>query len=718
MTTIDRLVGAGVERIDGPAKVRGTAPYAYEHDPGEPPAHVAVVQSTVNRGRISRLDPSRAEAMPGVLAVLTPANAPRLASTEQAQGAPDDPYRGQNVDLGSDLPVLQSLDVHYQGQIVAAVVAETSEIAKAAVGAVAVAYDAEPPDVVLTPDRPDLYAPEQVNAGFATDSVIGDVDGALAAAPVRIDVTYETPTQHNNPIEPHTTIARWDGDSLTLWDANQGPHNIVADLTKAFALEPGRLRIISPYVGGAFGSKAFTHPNQILAAMAARVVGRAVVFELSRQQMFSLAGHRTPTIQRMRLGAAADGRLTAISHEVVEHTSRVNEFAEQTATATRLMYAAPNRRTTHRLARLDVPPPTIMRAPGETPGMYALESAMDELAAALGMDPVELRIRNEPERDPERGVPWSSRNLVECLRTGAERFGWAGRDPRPRMRTDGRWLIGTGVASATYPTRRRRAECRITGHGDGDGHWTVEIDGSDIGTGAWTALTQIAADALGVDLASIELRIGDSALPFAGGAGGSTGLASWGSAIVLTARDVRRRLDERYGGQLPADGMVVTGEVGGPSPHAETHSMHAFGAHFVEVRVDQDTGEVRLPRATSVYAAGRIVNARTARSQFLGGFSMGVSMALHEETVTDPRLGHYVNHDLAEYHVATNADIGELDVSWIDEDDPLVNELGIKGIGEIGITGAAAAVANAYWHATGLRVRDLPITPDKYFRPR
>ncbi|HEY4625363.1 MAG TPA: xanthine dehydrogenase family protein molybdopterin-binding subunit, partial [Blastococcus sp.] len=696
--------------------VRGTAPYAYEQDPGEPICHLAVVQSTVNRGRITRLDPSRAEAMPGVLAVLTPANAPRLASTEQPQGPPDDPYRGQSVDLGSDLPVLQSLDVHYQGQIVAAVVAETSEIAKAAVGAVAVAYDAEPPDVVLTPDRPDLYAPEQVNAGFATDSVIGDVDGALAAAPVSVDVTYETPTQHNNPIEPHTTIARWDGDSLTLWDANQGPHNIMADLTRAFALEPGRLRIISPYVGGAFGSKAFTHPNQVLAAMAARVVGRAVVFELSRQQMFSLAGHRTPTIQRMRLGAAADGRLTAISHEVVEHTSRVNEFAEQTATATRLMYAAPNRRTTHRLARLDVPPPTIMRAPGETPGMYALESAMDELAAALGMDPVELRIRNEPERDPERGVPWSSRNLVECLRTGAERFGWAGRDPRPRMRTDGRWLIGTGVASATYPTRRRRAECRITGHGDG--HWTVEIDGSDIGTGAWTALTQIAADALGVDLESIELRIGDSALPFAGGAGGSTGLASWGSAIVLTARDVRRRLDERYGGQLPTDGMVVTGEVGGPSPHAETHSMHAFGAHFVEVRVDQDTGEVRVPRATSVYAAGRIVNARTARSQFLGGFSMGVSMALHEETVTDPHLGHYVNHDLAEYHVATNADIGELDVSWIDEDDPLVNELGIKGIGEIGITGAPAAVANAYWHATGLRVRDLPITPDKYFRPR
>ncbi|MCU1667648.1 MAG: xanthine dehydrogenase family protein molybdopterin-binding subunit [Blastococcus sp.] len=697
MTTIDRLVGAGVDRIDGPAKVRGTAAYAYEQDPGEPIAHLAVVQSTVNRGRITRLDPSRAEAMTGVLAVLTPANAPRLAG-----------------DLASDLPVLQSPEVHYQGQVVAAVVAETSEIAKAAVGGVVVEYAAEVPDVVLSADRDDLYAPEKVMAGFDTDSVIGDVDGALAAAAVTVDATYETPAQHNNPIEMHASMARWDGDSLTLWDANQGPHTIVSDLVKGFALEPGQVRVISPYVGGAFGSKAFTHPNQMLAAMAARVVGRTVVFELTRQQMFSLVGHRTPTIQRIRLGADPEGRLTAISHEVVEHTSKISEFAEQTATATRVLYAAANRRTTHRLARLDVPPPTIMRAPGETPGMFALESAMDELAVALGIDPVELRIRNEPAEDPERHVPWSSRHLVECLRTGAERFGWAGRDPRPRMRTEGRWLVGTGVAAATYPTRRRKADCRISV--DGRGRYVVEIDGSDIGTGAWTTLSQIAADALGVGLDAVELRIGDSRLPRAGGAGGSTGLASWGSAVVLTARDLRRRLEEQYGGQLPADGLVVDGGVGGESPHAKTHSMHAFGAHFVEVRVDRDTGEVRVPRATSVYDGGTIVNAKTARSQFLGGFSMGISMALHEESQIDARLGHYVNHDLAEYHIATNADIGELDISWLDEPDELANEIGLKGIGEIGITGAAAAVANAYWHATGLRIRDLPITPGKYFR--
>ncbi|MGZ4657210.1 MAG: xanthine dehydrogenase family protein molybdopterin-binding subunit [Blastococcus sp.] len=697
MTTIDRLVGAGIDRIDGPAKVRGTAPYAFEHDPGEPIAHLAVVQSTVNRGRISRLDASAAEAVPGVLVVLTPDNAPRLAG-----------------ELSSDLPVLQSRDVRYSGQIVAAVVAETSEIAKAAAAAVAVEYEAQPPDVVLTADRDDLYAPEQVMAGFATDSVIGDVDSALAAAAVTVDATYETPTQHNNPIEMHTSMARWDGDSLTLWDANQGPHTIVRDLAKGFGLEPSQVRVISPYVGGAFGSKAFAHPNQILAAMAARVVRRTVVFELTRPQMFTLVGHRTPTIQRLRLGADADGRLTALSHEVVEHTSTISEFAEQTAVCSRVLYAAANRRTTHRLARLDVPPPTIMRAPGETPGMFALESAMDELAAALGIDPVELRLRNEPAQDPERGVPWSSRHLVECLRTGAERFGWAGRDLRPRMRTEGRWLVGTGVAAATYPTRRRKAECRISV--DGDGRHVVEIDGSDIGTGTWTALSQIAADALGVGMDAVELRIGDSRLPFAGGAGGSMGLASWGSAVVLTARDLRRRIDDEYGGQVPADGVTVDGGVDGASPHARTHSMHAFGAHFVEVRVDQDTGEVRVPRATSVYDGGTIVNAKTARSQFLGGFSMGISMALHEETLTDPRLGHYVNHDLAGYHIATNADIGEVDISWLDEPDELANELGLKGIGEIGITGAAAAVANAYWHATGLRIRDLPLTPEKYFR--
>ncbi|MEI4270510.1 xanthine dehydrogenase family protein molybdopterin-binding subunit [Klenkia sp. LSe6-5] len=686
--TTERAVGSDVRRIDGPDKVRGRAPYAYEHELGAQPAFLAVVQSTVARGRVTAIDASAAEAVPGVVAVLTHQNAPRLG------------------DVAEEIAVLQSDRVQYVGEPVALVVAETSEVARDAAGRVLVDYDAQPADVRLAADRDDLYAPEQLMAGFATDSVIGDVDAALAAAPVSVDVTYETPNQHNNPIEMHATVARWDGDVLRMWDANQGPHNLVPVITEAFGITEDQLHIVSPYVGGAFGSKAYTHAHQLLAGMAAKVTGRTVKIELTRQQMFSLVGHRTPTIQRLRLGAQPDGTLTAISHEVVEHTSQNAEFAEQTATATRLMYAAPARRTTHRLAKLDVPAPTIMRAPGETPGMYALESAMDELAVALGIDPVELRLRNEPERDPERDVPWSTRNLVACLRQGAERFGWAGRDPRPGVREDGRWLVGTGVAAATYPTRRRPSQARIEAVPGKP--FVVSIDASDIGTGAWTTLTQIAADALRVPMEQVSLRIGDSRLPKASGAGGSTGITSWGPAIIAAAEQLRDR-------DVPPGGLTVTGS-SGPGDEAETYSSHAFGAHFAEVRVDRDSGEVRVPRMTGVFAVGRVINTTTARSQFLGGMTMGLSMALHEESVLDQGRGHYANHDLAEYHVAANADVAEMDISWVDEVDDEHNPLGAKGIGEIGIVGAAAAIGNAYWHATGRRVRDLPITPDKWFR--
>lgn len=686
--TTERAVGSDVRRLEGPDKVRGLARYAYEHQLGAQPVSVALVQSTVARGRITSIDVSAAEAMTGVLAVLTHENAPRLG------------------DVAEEIFVLQSDRVQYVGEPVAAVVAESSEVARDAIGRVVVSYDAQAPDVRLAADRADLYPPEQLMAGFATDSVIGDVDGALAAAPVSVDVTYSTPDQHPNPIEMHATVARWDGDVLRMWDANQGPHNLVPVITEAFGITEAQLHIVSPYVGGAFGSKAFTHVHQLIAGMAAKVTGRTVALELTRPQMFTLVGHRTPTIQRLRLGARPDGTLTAISHEVVEHTSQNAEFAEQTATATRLMYAAPARRTTHRLARLDVPPPTIMRAPGETPGMYALESAMDELAHELGIDPVELRLRNEPARDPERHVPWSTRNLVACLRQGAERFGWADRDPRPGVREDGRWLVGTGVAAATYPTRRRPSAARIEAVPGKP--FVVSIDASDIGTGAWTALTQIAADALRVPMDAVDLRIGDSRLPKASGAGGSTGITSWGPAILAAAEQLADR-------EVPPGGLTVTGE-SGPGDEAEQYSSHAFGAHFAEVRVDRDSGEVRVPRMTGVFAAGRIVNSTTGRSQFLGGMTMGLSMALHEEAVLDQTRGHYANHDLAEYHIASNADVGEMDVSWIDESDDLHNPLGAKGIGEIGIVGSAAAIGNAWWHATGRRVRDLPITPDKYFR--
>ncbi|HEY7199774.1 MAG TPA: xanthine dehydrogenase family protein molybdopterin-binding subunit, partial [Candidatus Dormibacteraeota bacterium] len=422
--------------------------------------------------------------------------------------------------------------------------------------------------------------------------------------------------------------------------------------------------------------------------------------------LFAVAGYRTPTIQRVRLGAGRDGRLTAISHEVVEQTSTVREFAEQTAVATRMLYAAPNRRTAHRLARLDVPTPAWMRAPGECPGMFALESAMDELAIACGLDPVELRIRNEPAVDPEHDIPFSSRNLVACLREGAARFGWADRDPRPASRRDGRWLVGTGVAASTYPARMRAASASAAV--DPSGAFTVRIDATDIGTGARTALTIIAAEALRVPPDRVRVEIGDSDLPPAGLAGGSMGTSSWGTAVSRACVALREALEARDL-VVPDDGLEVAVDTAAEVAALPRLSRYAFGAQFAEVRVDVDTGEVRVPRLIGIFAAGRIINPRTARSQLLGGMIMGLSMALHEESVMDPRFGDYVNHDLASYHIAANADVLDLQADWIDEDDPLVNPIGAKGIGEIGIVGTAAAIANAVHHATGIRIRELPI---------
>jgi xanthine dehydrogenase YagR molybdenum-binding subunit len=686
-----RAIGAPLNRIDGPKKVTGTAPYAYEH-PVEGVTYVFPVQSTIARGRIVSIDASTARALPGVVTVLSHENAPRLASLDDAE-----------------LAVFQSAAIAYYGQFVAAVVAETPEIARQAASLVVIRYEEQPHDVELRADRADLYKPEKVNPSYETDTVSGDVEAALAQASVSLDHTYTTPAYHNNPLEPHATVATWSDDGVTLYDANQGAHRIRDDVAQAFGLAPERVRVISPYVGGGFGSKAFTHPHVILTVMAAMVAERPVKLALTRQQMFAVVGYRTPTIQRIRLGAGSDGRLTAIAHDVVEQTSTIREFAEQTALATRMMYAAPNRRTTHRLARLDVPTPTIMRAPGECPGMFALESAMDEMAIACGLDPVELRILNEPEIDPDTGHPFSSRGLVACLREGAQRFGWQQRDPRPRMRSDGRWLSGTGVAASTYPTRRRASTAIV--RVDREGRYSVLIDAADIGTGAWTVLTQIAADALDVPIERVHLEIGDTLLPPAQIAGGSMGTASWGTAIVEAARKLRTRLQEEHG-VIPAGGLEATGEAG-ENPEARRFAMHAYGAQFAEVRVNIDTGEVRVPRLLGVFAAGRIMNAKTARSQFLGGMTMGLSMALHEQSILDPRFGDYVNHDFAEYHIATNADVGAIDVSWIDEDDPYVNPMGAKGIGEVGIVGTAAAIANAVYHATGIRIRDLPITLDK-----
>ncbi|MGN6250331.1 MAG: xanthine dehydrogenase family protein molybdopterin-binding subunit [Marmoricola sp.] len=689
---VTRAVGEARTRADGPAKVTGTAPYAFEQAVADP-LYLHPVQSTIAKGRITAIDGTRAEAVPGVVVVLTHENAPRLAD-----------------DSDQEFAVLQSDAVAFRGQLVGAVVAETAEAAREAAGLVVVTYDEQPHHVELRVDDPGLYTPEKVNPSFPSDTDTGGVDDALADAAVSVDRSYGTPIEHNNPMEPHASIATWEdaegGPRLTMYDSTQGVHTVRSQLAPVLGVDPDRFRVISPFVGGGFGSKGAPHAHNVLVALAAqRTGGRPVKLALTRQQMFSLVGYRTPTISRVRLGADADGRLTAISHDAVEQTATIKEFAEQTAVSTRMMYAAPHRRTSHRLAALDVPIPFWMRAPGECPGMFGPEVAMDELAEACGIDPIELRVRNDPDTDPDTGRPWSSRRLVDCLREGAERFGWADR-PEPDQRRDGAWRVGLGVASSTYPYHASPGSVVVIEHRGG--RYVVRIGAADIGTGTWTALTQIAADALGCEVEEVQLEIGDTALPNATVEGGSSGIASWGSTVVAAARAFR----EEHGLD-PADGAKTRAEAP-ENPDMERFAIHSFGAQFAEVRVHTDTGEIRVPRLLGVFSVGRVVNPRTARSQFLGGMTMGLSMALFEQSVRDPRTGHIVNHDFADYHIATNADVLDVEATWLDESDPHANPMGARGLGEIGIVGTAAAVANAAYNATGVRVRDLPITADAF----
>ncbi|MEU0542947.1 xanthine dehydrogenase family protein molybdopterin-binding subunit [Nocardia sp. NPDC005978] len=694
MTALEgNSIGAPLPRLDGPAKVTGAARYAFEH-PVDRATYLHPIQATVAKGRVSAMDTAPAEHMDGVLAVLTVFNAPKLADTSDGE-----------------LSILQNDQVHFRGQLIGAVLAESLEIARHAADSVTVDYAADPHHSELRPDDPALYAPEAVSDGSPTDTEQGDVEAALRAAAVTIDQTYTTPTEHNNPMEPHASIAMWDESSgqprLTLYDSTQGVHTVRKTLAPLFGLELDRMRVIAPHVGGGFGAKGAPHAHNVLVIMAAqRSGGRPVKLALTRQQMFALVGYRTPTIQRIRLGADTDGSLTALWHAAIESTSTVKEFAEQTAVVSRTMYATPNRRTSHRLAALDVPVPFWMRAPGECPGMFAAEVAMDELAIACGIDPIELRIRNEPERDPETGRPWSGRQVLQCLRIGAERFGWHDRDPAPRSRTRGEWLIGTGVAASTYPVNvspgnTARIEFRA------DGRFEVRIGAADIGTGTWTALTQIAADALCCDMEAVELRIGDTDLPSASVAGGSSGITSWGTAVVTAARAFRAEH-----GTAPAIGAATTADAP-ENPDTEAFAMHSFGAQFAEVAVHRDTCEVRVPRMLGVFSVGRAINARTLRSQLIGGMTMGLSMALHEESVRDHRFGHVVTQDFAGYHISAHADVQDIEAIWLDESDEHANPMGSRGAGEIGIVGAAAALANAVHHATGVRVRDLPITVDR-----
>jgi xanthine dehydrogenase YagR molybdenum-binding subunit len=687
-------VGTDRERVDGRAKVTGAARYSYEVQvPGV--AFVVPVLSTVGRGTITTIDTAAAEAEPGVITVLHKDNAPSLNHGTWVTG---------------ELFILQGPEVAYRGQVVAGVVAESFEAATEAAGLVEVTYEETEFDVILRADHPDIFEPEVVNAGEPGQVHVGDVEAGLAAAAIVVDSTYRTAVEHHHPMEPHATTALWEDDGLTLYDANQGPWWVSQAYSEAFGLELQQVRVISDYVGGGFGSKGNAHPSEMLTVMAAKAIDRPVKIALTRVHMTSMVEHRPPSIQRVRLGARPDGKLTAVDHESLTYTSRLVDYFDQICASTGVLYGTPNLRTAHSGMRLDVPSPGYMRGPGHTSGMVGLEIAMDELAVALEMDPVELRILNDAKTEPASGLEFSSRSLVRALRTGADHFGW---DPRGAgdsgggPRREGSWLIGSGVASAhhpdyTYPTVARARAFPTGGY-------AVAVGAVDIGTGTRTAMLLIAADALGVDPERIDLTIGRSATGMAVLAGGSTGTASWGWAVAAACRDLLAAVAE-HDGPLPPEGLEVIADTSEEVAAQEPLARHTFGAHFAEVAVDEDTGQVRVRRMVGSFAAGRIINPRAARSQYYGGMIMALGQALLEHSDMDPQFGDFANHDLASYHFTANADVPRLEVLMLEEEDRSANLVGgPKGLGELCTVGAAAAIANALHNATGHRFREVPI---------
>ncbi|MFY2789084.1 xanthine dehydrogenase family protein molybdopterin-binding subunit [Rhodococcus sp. MALMAid1271] len=678
-------IGQSIRRTESIAKVTGRARYAAEQPPTVGQLYAWYVPAKIPAGTVEHVE---LDADTDTYPVLWHGNTEKLGELEDAE-----------------LHVLQSNTVAYRGQIVAVVMADTLDAARAAAARVQVRYgDVRAPDNTLTADHAALYAPESVNAGFPTDVTVGDPDSALETAEHVVDNWYSTAPMHNSAMEPHATTAHWSEGVLTVWDSTQAPSGVQGDLATAFGLEPENVRVIAENVGGGFGAKGSTRPNAVLAALAARATGKTVKLVLPRQALFDLVGYRTPTLNHVRLGADSTGTLQAITHDSFQQTSTIFEFCEQTAESSRHIYASANRRTTHRLAPLDVGTPRWMRAPGEAPGMFAVETAIDELAAITGIDPIELRIRNEPDLDPASGNEFSSRSVVQCLREGAEKFGWERRQADPGQRLEGRKLIGMGVATASYPVliSPSTASARV----QQDGTITVSVAATDIGTGARTVLRQIAADALGVDADTVTVELGDSALPTAPGAGGSSGTSSWGWAVTKVCRALKSQGPYAPGNSADAD---TTDDVEGQKELARM----AFGAQFAEVAVDIDTGEIRVRKMLGVFGIGAVMNPSLARSQLIGGMTFGLGMALMENGVVDHEFGGFANHDFAEYHIPACADVTELEAVWVEEVDTELAPMGGKGIGEIGTVGSPAAIGNAVYNATGVRVRDLPITLDK-----
>ncbi len=726
------LLGQPVNRLDGRLKVTGHAKYAAEFQLPNM-AYAVLLQSTITKGRIIEVDASLASQQPGVIKVITFKNAPKV--DESTSG------------MENKMSLLQDGVILFNRQNIGVVVADSYEAARDAAPLVKFKYSEDAFDVIMR-DEPARLIKPAAQFGREPDNVRGNIEQGLAQASTQVSQTYTTPAENHNPMETHSSTASWKDDRLIVYDSSQGIFNARQKLAKVFGIPVDKVRVVSHFIGGGFGSKGSLWSHVPLAALAAREVGRPVRLVVARTQNYGPVGFRPATIQKVTIGADKDGRFTVIRHNGINQSAFVDDFTEPTGSTTSFLYSCANVETTQRIIRLDNGKPTFMRAPGESTGSFALESAIDELAYRLNMDPIELRMKNYAQTDESKNLPYSSKALAECYQKGAERFGWHKRNMAPRSMRDGNILIGWGMATATYPVHRMQSSARATILPDGTA--CVQAGSQDIGTGTYTVMTQIAADAFSLPMSKVRFESGDTILPATPVSGGSTTVSSTGAAIKLACENVidqliglcrqdatsplravpREKIICRAGGLCSADDHKIAvsfvellernklKNVEGfakndPQQQSKQFSMHSFGAQFAEVRVDPDLGTIRVSRFVSAVGAGKIINAKTARSQLNGGVIYGIGMALLEETMMDKKHGRVVNADLAEYHVPVHADIPAIDAFFVNESDPHINPVGAKGIGEISIVGVAAALANAVYHATGVRVRDLPITLDK-----
>lgn len=712
-----KIIGKPIDRIDGPMKTSGLAPYAYErHDVAPNAAYGQVVGAAIAKGRIASMDLSAARAAPGVITIVTARTAGKLG-------------KGQL----NTAKLLAGPQIDHYHQAVALVVAQTFEQARAAALLVNITYTRTPGKFSLAEHRASAPLAKTTDPSSPSATKVGDFPAAFAAAPVQFDGTYTTPDHSHAMMEPHASTAAWQGDKLTVWTSNQMIDWGVRDLAKTLGIPKANVRLVSPFIGGGFGGKLFLRADALLAALGSKAAGQPVKVALARPQIANNTTHRPATIQRIRMGAGRDGKITAIGHE--SWSGDLPGGGPETAVnQTRLLYAGAHRMTATRLAVLDLPEGNAMRAPGEAPGLMALEVAMDEMAQRLSIDPIEFRVINDTQVDPEKPErPFSQRQLIQCLRAGAERFGWARRNAQPAQVRDGRWMVGMGVAAAFRNNIAMKSGARI--RLDNKGMVTVETDMTDIGTGSYTIIAQTAAEMMGVPIDKVFVRLGDSAFPVSAGSGGQWGGNSSTAGVYAACVKMREAVARKAGlaaaDAVFADGMVRVGgravslaEVAGTDglvaedfiefgDLGQKYQQSTFGAHFVEVGVDAATGEIRVRRMLAVCAAGRILNPKSARSQVIGAMTMGVGAALMEDLAVDERHGFFVNHDLAGYEVPVHSDIPHQEVIFLDETDPTSSPMKAKGVGELGICGAAAAVANAVYNATGIRVRNYPITLDK-----